>query len=411
MIEMGQELDNSDQVLPSTAPNKRILIFADGTWDRPARAWRGNAAPTNVWLLYQLVRPNARDQFQTQQLAYYHAGVGTGHEILDRVLGGINGFGLRRNILACYRFLIEHYRPGDEVYLFGFSRGAYTVRSLAGLIRNIGVLVKENLASSENPDATIAAAWSLYRERGADSVPTAKRSVDFRFEHSYPDFNIKCIGVWDTVGALGLPVGGPVGWVSRNLFGFHDVTLSSHVDCAFQGLAIDEQRGPFTPTLWVQQPEARDAGQTLVQAWFVGVHTDIGGGEEWDDRGLANVTLRWMINQVSAHCGVDLDLYPLLAARRVRVALHDSMGWGYRLLDIIHFTAAFDRTIDGGLGNHGTRDPGWLTTERLHSSVAAIRERYAADPMPVVGHPYDPTSVTDYLRRIALERDLKSGGA
>jgi len=406
IVAAGQDLSNLKDIAPNAAPNKRILIFADGTWDRPAKAWQGSAAPTNVWLLYQLVRPNARDAFGTPQLAYYHAGVGTGHEIIDRVLGGINGFGLRRNILACYRFLVAHYRPGDEVYLFGFSRGAYTVRSLAGLIRNIGVLVQEKLAASRDPEATIMAAWSLYRERGPDSVPTAKRAVDFRYEHSQPDFNIKCIGVWDTVGSLGLPVGGPVGWLSQNFFGFHDVTLSSHVDCAFQGLAIDEQRGPFTPTLWVQQPGAREAGQVLTQAWFVGVHTDVGGGEQWEERGLANVTLRWMIGQVTAHCGIDLDLRPMATAHRAEVALHNSMGWGYRFLNGVHITSPFDRCIDGGLGNHGTRDPGFVTTEGLHSSVEKIRTRYETQPMPVVGHPYNPTNVIDYLQRKARERDV-----
>ena len=116
--------------------HKRIVICADGTWNSAkATAPVGSSATTNVWLTYQLVKPHASDG--TPQLAYYHPGVGTGG-FIDRVIGGATGYGLDRNIQQCYRFLVDHYHPGDYVYLFGFSRGAYTVRSLAGLIRNCG---------------------------------------------------------------------------------------------------------------------------------------------------------------------------------------------------------------------------------------------------------------------------------
>ena len=114
------------------------------------------------------------------------------------------GVGLRDNILDCYRFLVDYYHPGDALYLFGFSRGAYTVRSLAGLIRNCGIIDRRGLDDAAR-DAAIDAAFQLYRKRGDDTAPAAAKAVDFRARHSHPDFRITCIGVWDTVGALGIP--------------------------------------------------------------------------------------------------------------------------------------------------------------------------------------------------------------
>ncbi|MFL5493822.1 MAG: DUF2235 domain-containing protein, partial [Gemmatimonadales bacterium] len=254
---------------------KRIVICADGTWNSPYRTSGGNPVPTNVWLIHQLVKE--QDAAGKPQLAYYHAGVGTGGRI-DRLLGGLTGRGLRRNVLACYRFLVDHYMPGDELYLFGFSRGAYTVRSLAGLIRNSGIVDPGKCLSETALLATIAEGWWLYRSRSQDSTPVAAKAVDFRVEHSHPDFRIKCIGVWDTVGALGIPIDGPLGAVSRLRHGFHDVRLSSRVDCGFHAIAIDERRSPFMPTLWEQQPNAAASGQRLEQIWFTGVHADVGGG-------------------------------------------------------------------------------------------------------------------------------------
>src|SRR3954468_730764 len=155
---------NLRQNLPSDAvrqTHKRIIICADGTWNSTkATDAVGASATTNVCLTYQLVKPRATDG--TPQLAYYHPGVGTGG-FIDRVIGGATGYGLDRNIQECYRFLIDHYHPGDYVYLFGFSRGAYTVRSLAGLVRNCGVIDPEKLAIGANLDETVREAFKLYR--------------------------------------------------------------------------------------------------------------------------------------------------------------------------------------------------------------------------------------------------------
>ncbi len=127
----------------------------------------------------------------------------------------------------------------------------------------------------------------------------ASRPQIFRSMYSHPDPEIHFVGVWDTVGALGIPIDGVrMPWIAKR-WSFHDTTLSSHVHFAFQALAIDEQRGPFRPTLWEQQPDAK--GQTLQQLWFAGVHSDVGGG--YSDPGLAEIPLLWMVER-ARECGL-----------------------------------------------------------------------------------------------------------
>ncbi len=383
------------QNLPSDAvrqTHKRIIICADGTWNstRDTDAV-GSSATTNVWLTYQLVKAHATDG--TPQLAYYHPGVGTGG-FIDRVIGGATGYGLNRNIQECYRFLVDHYHPGDYVYLFGFSRGAYTVRSLAGLVRNCGVINPEKLPAGMSVDDAVREAFKLYRKRGDASAPNAQLAVDFREQHSHPDFRITCIGVWDTVGSLGIPVG-LLGHSTSHLVGFHDVTLSSWVDCAFHAVAVDERRRPFVPTLWLQQASAREHGQRIEQRWFTGVHSDVGGGYAWPQRGLATLALRWMIERVTTTCRLELDASPLDGAPPSESGLHDSLTLWYRIW------APARRTIDGGLGHYGTRDDARITDEVVDESVGQWRAKYATASMPVVNKPYVPPNVLDYEERIA----------
>lgn len=373
--------------------HKRIVICADGTWNSTkAMDAIGDSATTNVWLTYQLVKPTSTDG--TPQLAYYHPGVGTGG-FIDRVRGGLTGHGLDDNIKACYRFLVDHYHPGDYVYLFGFSRGAYTVRSLAGFVRNCGILDTEKLAEGVSIDAAVEEAFVLYRKRGDESAPSAQMSVDFRVEHSHPDFRITCIGVWDTVGSLGIPVGLLGRIMSHFRYGFHDVTLSSWVDCAFHAVATDERRRPFVPTLWLQQPDAREHGQRIEQRWFTGVHSDVGGGYQWKERGLATLALHWMVDRVTASCKLELDPAVLASAPPSESAVHDSLSLWYRAWK------PANRTIDGGLGHHGARDDGRITGECIDESIGQWRAKYSTLPMPVVSKPYTPDNVLEYEERIS----------
>lgn len=378
-----------------TERRKRIVICADGTWDTPGQRAGGMPAPTNVWLLYQLVCPEATDGLP--QLAYYHPGVGTGG-FGDRILGGAFGVGLSTNICDCYRFLVEHYTPGDALYCFGFSRGAYTARSLVGLIRNCGIVDRQKAGAAT--EQLIRDAYRLYRGRGDDTAPTADRAVDFRVRHSHPDFRIPCVGVWDTVGALGIPVGW-LGRLSKFVFGFHDVTLTSWVDRAFQAVAVDERRRAFTPTLWVQELGAKEAGQDLEQVWFAGAHADVGGGYAASERDLADIALRWMVNRVGETCRLELGGGPLGDAAGAPV-VHDSWTGWFQLMD--GWRRPPERCIDSGLGATGARDPLGRKRESLHPSVDWLRAAFATRPIQELGAPYAPANVLDFDRRREAER-------
>ncbi len=390
---------NVQQLSADLERRKRIIICTDGTWNTP-KTKKGEDASTNVWRMYELVRNRATDG--TPQLKYYHAGVGTTGSKIDRIVDGASGRGLTANMKDCYDFLARYYRPGDSVYLFGFSRGAYTARSLAGLIRNCGIVDVEKAESKklERGDL-LKRAYALYRNRDPDTLPIASRAVQFRADYAHPDFNLACIGVWDTVGALGIPVEHalttPIRWFNESVAKFHDVNLSSYVDCAFHALALNERREAFKPTLWVQQPHAKAAGQVLEQVWFAGVHSDVGGGYSASERGLANVSLRWMVNRVSDTCGIELDLTPLAKQESVpsEFVVHDSMSWLYQLGNTLHLSRPFQRIVDGGLRPGGMRDAERVVTERLHDSVT----RFAAKATPT--SVFDLTNVRDYETRLA----------
>jgi uncharacterized protein (DUF2235 family) len=273
---------------------KRLVVCCDGTWNVPDERRTGVAAPTNVAKLALGVQIGE----DAGQCLHYEAGVGTTPD--ERVLGGAFGYGLSRNVRNCYRFLALNYEEGDELFLFGFSRGAYTARSLAGLIRNCGILKAKNVDQVDE-------AFDFYRDRTSATHPNTLASQLFRDMYAHGDQDIDFIGVWDTVGALGIPVDLPGwDWLSQRvhgwetLWGFHDMQLSSHVKYAYHALAIDETREPYKPTMWTQDPAA--AGQTLEQVWFSGVHTEVGGGSK--DSGLSDIALLWMVEKATG-CGLQ----------------------------------------------------------------------------------------------------------
>ena len=281
---------------------KQLVVCCDGTWNVPDELRDGVAAPTNVARLALGVATGDG----TGQLLFYEPGVGTSPD--DRLLGGVFGFGLSHNVCNGYRFLAENYESGDQLFLFGFSRGAYTARSLGGLIRNCGILRREHADRVDE-------AFAFYRDRTSHTHPSALASQIFRRMYAYDEDAIHFIGVWDTVGALGIPDELP-GWEEigkhllrwQELWGFHDTQLSSHVANAFHALAIDETREPFKPTLWTQDSPV--AGQTLEQVWFSGVHTEVGGGSR--DAALSDIALLWMLERATA-CGLKLDPGALVA--------------------------------------------------------------------------------------------------
>lgn len=267
---------------------RRLVVCCDGTWNRPDHLNRGVAAPTNVCKVALGVAD--KDAEGVSQLLYYQPGVGTRR--FERIRGGAFGLGLSRNVRDCYRFLVENYQPGDELYFFGFSRGAFTARSTAGLVRNAGILRRAHADRVKD-------AYSLYRSRKDRAHPRGIEARIFRRMYSHEEIGIRFIGVWDTVGSLGIPIDGVRLPLTDKLWGFHDTELSSHVRFAYQALAIDEKRGPFPPTLWKKQQDASE--QTLEQVWFSGVHCDVGGG--YRDPALSEIALLWMVARAS-ECGL-----------------------------------------------------------------------------------------------------------
>lgn len=262
---------------------KRIAIFADGTWNSPEQ---GGA--TNVLQMARAVRPLVGN---TTQVAFYDWGVGTDRK---KLAGGITGAGIDKNIMDCYRFLVHNFKPGDKLFLFGFSRGAYTVRSLAGFIRNCGLLRREHAAR-------IPEAFDMYRQRTRKSAPGEKTARDFRARYAVADLTpIEFLGAWDTVGALGIPV--PFwGTLNESRYLFHDTEPSKIIRHARHALAIDENRQDFEPTLWEEKP-----GMDLQQVWFPGVHSDVGGG--YDDPGLSHCASQWILDE-AGNFGLKFEPY------------------------------------------------------------------------------------------------------
>jgi uncharacterized protein (DUF2235 family) len=303
---------------------KRLVICCDGTWNSPDQQQNGVPCPSNVTKVALCVAPT--DAAGTEQRVFYDKGVGTG--AFDRLRGGAFGFGIKKKILEAYSFLVANYDPGDELFFFGFSRGAYTARSTFGLIRNSGLLKRECADKME-------AAYDLYRRRDKASHPTQVESTLFRKSYSHEP-RAKFIGVWDTVGALGIPVGGLLQFVNRR-WSFHDLQLSKSVDNAIQALAIDEKRKPFQPSVWEQDPKA--VGQVLEQVWFAGVHSNIGGS--YANTGLSDIALLWMVNRAEG-CGLEFDRAQLKAMVKPDPLgmMQESLTWYFKL-----FSGAYIRPL------------------------------------------------------------------
>jgi uncharacterized protein (DUF2235 family) len=267
---------------------KRVVLSFDGTWNTPKEDGDDGGDETNVRRLHKAILP--RDARGIEQSAWYDRGVGT--DWYNRLAGGITGVGLSRNIRQGYKHLAATCEEGDQIFLFGFSRGAYTARSLTGLIRNCGIL-------REPDDDLVQEAYQIYRTRGDGADSDQARS--FRSAFARPATpEIACLGVWDTVGALGVPVQS-FDFFNRHFYEFHDTKLSSIVKNAFQALAIDEHRRDYEATLW--SPSERP-DQHIEQVWFPGAHSNVGGGSAGDL--LADVSLAWMMARAES-CGLALD--------------------------------------------------------------------------------------------------------
>lgn len=301
--------------LPPSRPGKRVILCEDGTWlNSDSGSIRSNfEIPSNVTRLQRAIRPVASDGIP--QITYYHFGIGAGGGIADRLMGA-NGAGLGEIVREGYSFLANNWVRGDEIYIFGFSRGAYTARAIAGLIGEVGLLTKEGLPYLAEVFHDVKHQHDPnYRPKHPDlPFPDKPSALDPMYKEELQrrrltnlNVQIKVIGVFDTVGALGTP---KIGWLTRiglqsnneRELAFYDTSLSDCIEYAFQALALEERRYAFQPTLW----EKLEGNTTVLrQVWFPGAHSNIGGG--YDDQQIATITLGWMMAQCQPFLDFDLD--------------------------------------------------------------------------------------------------------
>lgn len=353
---------------------RKLVVCCDGTYNVPGQADSGLPAPTNVWKVCHALQHDPSSY--PGKMVRYFRGVGRGwaasigwiwrlaHWIsfgrLDHLFGGVSGWGLSRQIRDAYTFLAEEYEEGDEIYVFGFSRGAFAARSLVGLIRHAGLPRKS--------DRTLIrkVAKAYHRLRRGRQHREYLQSVQ---PLMWPGVRVRFLGVWDTVRALGLPVWGgnfslnPLPLAER----YHDVNALDVVDAAYHALAIDDQRAAFAPVLFRTEP-GRARGK-LEQVWFRGAHCDVGGG--YADCRLSDIALRWMVERAS-EWGLDIcerDLYAAADSRPVQP--RDSLGQFWvagvwpRWFPVASTPEASDYNPDWGY---------------LHPSVSAVRVPGEARP-------------------------------
>ena len=269
---------------------KNIVFCADGTWNHPHSPAMVEEADTNVYKLSQMIENSSA------QRVFYDDGVGADGSAIGRILGGAFGAGLFQKVKDGYTAIAHVYQPGDRIYIFGFSRGAYTARSVSGMITACG------LPTQGFQPQLVDTAFSAYRERDKEKRAAILKTLD---EFVLDVAKVQMLGVWDTVGALGIP-GALFGQNDHIIYGFLDTELHPNVLNAFHALAIDERRKEFAPTLWTSNPAP---GQTLEQVWFTGVHSDVGGG--YTNSGLSEITLNWMLQHA-----LDAGIKPIPEAMR-----------------------------------------------------------------------------------------------
>jgi uncharacterized protein (DUF2235 family) len=374
---------------------KHILYCADGTWNGPgdqSDASDIDSAPatqppleqssdavTNVVKLFAnlagQVTPETvalRDEQEKQlvdatgvplQIAKYMHGVGDSSNVINHILGGVFGMGVIARIVRGYTFISRNYAPGDAIHIVGFSRGAYTARALAGMIARVGLLNRATYDPSDRAEAYRRGyeAWVRSKQvsflgngmlaralnrflgfvAGVFGRATLK-SVDL-----IADVRMKSVAVWDTVGSMGIPA--YIQGQRRDLFSFVDLKLSPLIDRGFHAMALDEQRRDFPVTRWNADP-AR-----IEQVWFIGCHSDVGGGFPRAESGLSDIALQWMMERIR-NLGVTFAQPPIyVPAPDLTQSIHQP--WTQSLLGV----GAEQRTPLAGDVYHPTVPQRWQT--------------------------------------------------
>jgi type VI secretion system (T6SS) phospholipase Tle1-like effector len=345
--------------------SKCIILLLDGTWNDIDSGPRDtNIVRMRERISNHLVRTSSHgrpnhdpggkkvhgySKSGKEHIIYYERGVGTG--AFDRLRGGAFGDGLSRNIRHAYRFLSFWYERGDEIFIYGFSRGAYTARSLVGYLAAAGLLRQD--ACSEELESL---AWRYYRTATSERMPAVWRRLT-DYVHDRDELRVKLIGVFDTVGALGIPL--DFAWrLNRDEHGFHNVELSSITDVNLHALAIDEHRRPFEATLW-RMPPFKKYDTEVEQVWFSGAHADVGGGCIEEEKRCADtscaddITLDWMIQRTKRFYPdfpFDIDHSAEKVRERTPPALHNSLSgvylaWPFALRSIANSKTGANRWL------------------------------------------------------------------
>ncbi len=367
---------------------KRLAIFCDGTWNKPE-----NENATNVERLSEQIPE--KDPSGNIQKSFYLTGVGEGRgdtrwrRFFDKFIGGALGLGLDERIIRAYSWLAHEYLPGDEIYIFGFSRGAYTARSLAGMIRAAGLPDEANLHR-------IPEAFDRYRDRDERTKPGSPESAKWRLgyaplvhtgeaeklwreDRGHPPgdaLTVAYLGIWDTVGALGVP--GVLGLLAERFnatFLFHDLVLSRSVTAGRHAIAIDERRRLYEPTPWINldQLNGNDPARPFRQEWFPGDHGKVGGNSP--SRGLSDYTLDWII-EGAARAGLHVD---------------------QDFVDLVHAGRRFGGPVTDTPSRRGDRARP-LTDHTRDVSIAAQHRLAFGDAR---GQPYDPETLRPLRAELA----------
>ena len=366
---------------------KRIIICSDGTWNKPGNIDNGFMVRSNVQKIFEVI---AKSDSHIKQIKHYDNGVASVGSALSRAINGAIGIGLETNIINAYKFIVWNYEPGDELYLFGFSRGAYTVRSLAGMIRRCGILKNQDLC-------LIQEAYNFYRERSLDYKARTMKSQNFIARNSYPDPQIKFLGVWDTVGALGIPHSS-FRMRNRKKYKFHDLTLSSIIKHAYQAMAVDERRGLFNVNLWTQSRHAfeNNIHQYVEQRWFSGVHCEVGGG--YHEEQLSDLPLLWMIHKAQfADLIIDLDMavtnnnFPIFLSPDVCGTPHDSMTFIHKfspaIIRRIGQNNSFNECIDASVLERMRKVEGYNPPNIKKAIERGIKVEDSIELLHIKAHP------------------------
>ncbi|TVY57918.1 Uncharacterized protein LCER1_G001167 [Lachnellula cervina] len=313
------------------AVGKKMVIACDGTWQNSDQGYDDSVfappaaqIPSNVTRIVRAIKH--RDDTGIPQIVFYQRGVGANGNEEDKVLGGATGAGLSEHVREAYGFLANNFdpesqdalndvsRPIDEIVLLGFSRGAFTARAISSLVSDVGLLTRVGMESFWG----VFGDWMKQNCQGRQSEwfeSQFGKNVSFTdpvyretlIEHGITRWPmpIRAVGVWDTVGSLGIPL--PFHAENVKEFSFVNSKVAEHVQHAFQALGLDEHRNLFTPTLW-EWPDNDQNLKKLKQCWFPGVHSNVGGS--YPDAGISNITLAWMISQLEETDGGILTFDP-----------------------------------------------------------------------------------------------------